>query len=199
VREENGKFKFIRIYPTSQFLGICYLYMKVVERSHFPSRLWEKVKLKKNMVEAVEQINVNLLHWDEFVRQKCKARLVRIHQYLLRMRKMELRGRFVNLFGSRINFHISRQQKIIPIGRKAERKEVRKEEKALVAAKLENSIEKELLNRLKQGTYEGIYNFNQQAFDRVLANQEEVEEEEEVEVRRAVPSIITFTTNLHLF
>lgn len=76
------------------FLGVCYLYMKVVERSHFPTRLWEKVKLKKNMVEAVEQINVNLMHWDEFVRQKCKARVVRIHQYLLRMRKMELRGRF---------------------------------------------------------------------------------------------------------
>ncbi|KAI6176176.1 Protein MAK16-like protein [Aphelenchoides bicaudatus] len=150
VREENG---------------VCYLYMKVVERSHFPSRMWERIKLKKNMVEAVEQINVNLLHWDEFVRQKCKARLVRIHQYLLRMRKMELSGR---------------QKKLIPIGRKAERKEVRKEEKALVAAKLENSIEKELLNRLKQGTYEGIYNFNQQAFERVL--DQEAEEDQEIEV-----------------
>lgn len=160
--------------------------MKVVERSHFPSRLWEKVKLKKNMVEAVEQINVNLLHWDEFVRQKCKARLVRIHQYLLRMRKMELRGRFATVLALIISFSVFRQQKIIPIGRKAERKEVRKEEKALVAAKLENAIEKELLNRLKQGTYDGIYNFSQQAFERVLADQEEVQEEEEEEIEVSI-------------
>jgi protein MAK16 len=138
--------------------------------------MWEKVKLKKNMVEAVEQINVHLMHWDDFVRQKCKARLVRIHQYLLRMRKMELRGRLVNLDIQKFLF---RQQKIIPIGRKAERKEVRKEEKALAAAKLENAIEKELLNRLKQGTYGDIYNFNPQVFERVL-DQQEVEEEVEV-------------------
>jgi protein MAK16 len=74
--------------------------MKVIERSHFPARLWEKVKLHRNMAKAVEQINVNLLHWSDYMRQKCKARVVRIHQYLARMRKMKLKGR---------------QSKIIPI------------------------------------------------------------------------------------
>ena len=67
--------------------------MKVAERSHFPARLWEKVKLDRNMAKAVEQIHVNLLHWSEYMRQKCKARLVRIHQYLARMRKMKLQAR----------------------------------------------------------------------------------------------------------
>jgi protein MAK16 len=150
--------------------------MKVVERSHFPNRLWEKVKLKRNMVEAVEQINVNLLHWDEFVRQKCKARLVRIHQYLLRMRKMQLRGRYFSVLVIMFKLPFCRQSKIIPIAKKAERKEVRKEEKALIAASLDTAIEKELLNRLKQGTYEGVYNFNQEAFNRVLDTEEQEEE-----------------------
>jgi protein MAK16 len=67
--------------------------MKVAERSHYPARTWEKVRLDKNMTKAVGQISENLVHWSEFVRTKCKARLVRIHQYMARMRRMQLRAR----------------------------------------------------------------------------------------------------------
>ncbi|OZC05351.1 Mak16 protein [Onchocerca flexuosa] len=147
--------------------GICYLYMKVVERSHYPRRLWERIKLSRNMTQAVGQIDDALLHWSEYVRQKCKARLIRIHQYLIRMRKMKLR---------------ERQQKIIPIQRKIERREVRREEKALIAAKLDTAIEKELLNRLREGTYGEIYNFRQDAFNRVLDEQQEMETEFDHEI-----------------
>lgn len=66
-------------------------YIKVIERAHTPRDLWEKIKLPKNYTEALNMISSKLEYFPEYLKHKCKQRLTRMHQYLIRMRKLKLR------------------------------------------------------------------------------------------------------------
>ena len=146
--------------------GKCYLCMKTIERAHSPKNLWEKVELPANKEQAVAVIEKNLQYWPEFMITKNKQRFMRIQQYLKRMRKLR----------SKVKPELER------IHRKTEKREAVREKKAESAAKLEKSIENELLERLKKGTYGDIYNFAPEEFNNMLdENEEEVELENEEE------------------
>ncbi|OAF69613.1 hypothetical protein A3Q56_02631 [Intoshia linei] len=123
--------------------GLCYLYMKTIERAAFPSKLWEKVQLPPNIDEAAKLIDTNLIYWNEYIKRKCHQRLFKIHDYLARMRTINVK------YPTKLEAKATKIEKLEKI----------RERKALKAAKIENCIKDELITRLKSGTYGQIYNF----------------------------------------
>merc|ERR1712228_314179 len=94
---------------------------------------------------------------------KCKLRLTKIHQFIIRSRKLAL----------------SIQPKLVRIWKPYERQQRNRERKAEIAAKISNVVKSELLERLHEGVYEGIYNFPQRQFQDVLTEKGKEEDEED--------------------
>ncbi|XP_031474972.1 uncharacterized protein LOC116247131 [Nymphaea colorata] len=136
--------------------GILYLYMKTIERAHMPNKLWERVKLPRNYEKALETIDKHLQFWPKFLVHKNKQRLTKLTQYLIRRRKLALKVR----------------EKIMTMPTKQKKREARREAKAEIAAVLDKAIEKELLQRIKSGTYGDIYNYPVKEYEKVLEMEE---------------------------
>lgn len=145
--------------------GICYLCVKTIERAHTPAKMWERIKLPENYAEALKKIDENLEYWPKFLVHKSKQRLTKIHQYLIRTRKLQLKDK----------------PELVAINKKRERRDANREKKAMAAARLDQSIKKELLERLKKNIYGDIYSFPQKHFDEAL-DELEVEEDENQEI-----------------
>jgi protein MAK16 len=148
-----------------------YLYVKTAERAHLPKRMWEKVKLDTSFPKALEQIDDELQWWDRRLVNKVKARLLRLKQYLMRKRKAMLEP----------------EVEYVSVNKRQEHKLLRREVKAERAARIELEIERELLERLKSGTYDSVVNYNREAFEKLLDEEElDMDEEDEEEADDAL-------------
>lgn len=148
--------------------GKCYLYMKTIERSFSPAKMWEKIKLSTDYAVALQQLDEHLQYWPKYLVHKAKQRLTKITQYLVRMRRLKLKPKM----------------KLVGITKKTEKREARREEKAERAAKIESSIESALLERLKKGTYGDIYNFPVEEYNKALDAEERLADEMDVQEER---------------
>lgn len=135
--------------------------------------MWEKILLSLNVEEAKAQIEKHLEYWSQFSIGKCQMRVERITEVQKRMRKIE---------------NSPNQPILLPKKSKKVKRDRNRENRALEVSRLETVIEKELVDRLQQGVYGEIYNFNQSAFDGLIKEQggknQELEEESEEEYQR---------------
>ncbi len=109
--------------------------------------------------KALNTIDEKIMYHKEFIRHKCKQRLTKLTQMIKRMRKLKLKA----------------QPQLTVIKRKSDQRDRIRMVKAEKRAQVSLNIEKELLDRLKMGTYAELYddllNLNQNAFEKHVQKQ----------------------------
>jgi protein MAK16 len=172
----NSRYATIRSDPAT---GNLYLYIKAIERSHLPSKWWEKIKLSNNYTKALEQVDSELQYYPKFLLHKNKQRLTRLTQVNIRIRKLAKEEERLG-------------ERLVPrLAPKVRRREEGRERKALAAAKVERAIERVLIDRLRSGAYgDRPLNVEEKVWERVmnglqkegqLVEDEDLDEDEEVE------------------
>jgi protein MAK16 len=150
----NSRYATIRSDPAT---GSLYLYIKAIERSHLPSKWWEKIKLSNNYTKALEQVNSQLQYYPKFLVHKNKQRLTRLTQVNIRIRAL---AKEEERLGERLVPRLAPKQR---------RKEDGRERKALAAAKVERAIERVLIDRLRSGAYgDRPLNVESKVWERVM-------------------------------
>ncbi|KAF2826518.1 Mak16 protein [Ophiobolus disseminans] len=154
----NSRYATIRSDPAT---GALYLYIKEAERSHLPSRWWQKVKLPSNYTKALELVDQHLAYFPKFLVHKNKQRLTRLTQVNIRIRKLAKEEERLG-------------ERLVPrLAPKVRRREEGRERKALAAAKVERAIERVLIDRLRSGAYGSEpLNVDPNVWSRVLAGLE---------------------------
>ncbi|KAF2651651.1 Mak16 protein [Lophiostoma macrostomum CBS 122681] len=150
----NSRYATIRSDPAT---GNLYLYIKAVERSHLPSKWWEKIKLSNNYTKALEQVDSELQYFPKFLLHKNKQRLTRLTQVNIRIRRLAKEEERLG-------------ERLVPrLAPKVRRREEGRERKALAAAKVERAIERVLIDRLRSGAYgDRPLNVEEKVWERVM-------------------------------
>ncbi|KKY14916.1 putative 66s preribosome component mak16 [Phaeomoniella chlamydospora] len=164
----NSRYATVRSDPST---GHLYLYIKVPERTHLPSKWWERIRLSSNYAKALGQVDEKLIYWPKFLIHKCKQRLTRLTQVSIRMRRL---AKEEERLGERT---------VARLAPKIRRREETRERKAEAAAKVERAIERELIDRLRSGAYgDRPLNVEEGVWKRVMRGLERAEKGEEIEL-----------------
>mmetsp|Transcript_30308 Transcript_30308/g.47459 ORF Transcript_30308/g.47459 Transcript_30308/m.47459 type:complete len:233 (+) Transcript_30308:4836-5534(+) len=120
--------------------GNFFLYLKIGDHMRYPSNTWKKIRLSRNYIKAIQQIDKGLVNYPKLFVYRAKQKLTKLHQINLR-RKCHL----VSINASKIN----RNEKLFS--------SKNEESKVMKNFPILRLIEHELLSRLHIGVYGHIY------------------------------------------
>ncbi|KIW97020.1 uncharacterized protein Z519_02412 [Cladophialophora bantiana CBS 173.52] len=185
----NSRYATVR--PDPQTGALC-LFIKTPERTHLPSKWWEKIRLPNNYEKALLALDEKLQYWPKFYIHKCKQRLTRLTQVRIRER---------NIAKEEVRIGEKNIPRLAP---KVRRREETRERKAESAAKVEREIERELMERLTSGAYgdrplnieEGLWRKVLRGLERREKGEELLDEELEEENEEELEAEVEYVSDL---